>query len=312
MIKSIKKALETTEEHGKLIYLSFSGSRLHGTENENSDLDIKGIYMPNLKTLLKKDTPVLTWASNKDQKNTSSDIDIDILPLGKFLHNLSAGEMTSVDLYFSMFNPSNILFEEKEYTDKLRQNKSKLISNNYDSFFGFAYSQLERYRNASKRYLAIKQLLDALPDSDTPISDIDLPKIKGVSRNDKYLKVLHKKYLLSLKSSDMKELLKKRFDLYGDRVKSTAMEGESFKALSHSLRALLEAKEIKETGHLSFPLKNAELLRDIKEGKIERKKVEKLIEDLNKDKPQATKKNIDYSDLLEELSLKYILELYTK
>jgi len=78
--------------------------------------------------------------------------------------------------------------------------------------------------------------------------------------------------------------------------------------LSHSLRALLEAKEIEETGHLSFPLKDAELLRDIKEGKIEREEVERLIEDLKNKKPETPKRKIDYSDILEKLSLKYILE----
>lgn len=46
----MKYILEQAHDHapGKLIYLALQGSRLYGTHNENSDYDLRGVFLPSL------------------------------------------------------------------------------------------------------------------------------------------------------------------------------------------------------------------------------------------------------------------------
>src|SRR6056297_3686368 len=84
----------------KLIYLSEFGSSLYGTNSENSDIDYKGIFLPNKRELLLgKKMKSYTYSSGNDKgKNTKNDVDIQLWSLHYFIELLSKGETGAIDL----------------------------------------------------------------------------------------------------------------------------------------------------------------------------------------------------------------------
>ena len=51
MIDEIERQIKS-KINGKLIYLSQYGSHLYGLNTENSDLDFRGVYIPNLDDII--------------------------------------------------------------------------------------------------------------------------------------------------------------------------------------------------------------------------------------------------------------------
>ena len=66
---------------GRLLFLSFSGSRLHGTITKYSDIDVKGVFLCDKTTLLLQNQPKFFRFSSgpKDGANSLEDVDILLL-----------------------------------------------------------------------------------------------------------------------------------------------------------------------------------------------------------------------------------------
>jgi len=81
------------------------------------------------------------------------------------------------------------------------------------------------------------------------------------------------------------DVLEKFYESYGKRA-LMAMEnkGIDWKAISHAFRAAYETKQLLTENIITFPLKNAKFVRDIKEGKYHYQDVnpqlEKLIDEV--------------------------------
>ena len=65
---------------------------------------------------------------------------------------------------------------------------------------------------------------------------------------------------------------------FSERVKEAERNrGLDLKALSHALRSLMQMEELLTTGKIRFPLRGREELIGVKEGKIDRERVESRI-----------------------------------
>ncbi|HSH50380.1 MAG TPA: nucleotidyltransferase domain-containing protein, partial [Bacteroidales bacterium] len=75
MIDIINFAVEYCSPH-RLLLLSKSGSHLHGTETEDSDLDYKGVFLPDINFCLMNETPrYINFSTGSDNtKNSNEDI----------------------------------------------------------------------------------------------------------------------------------------------------------------------------------------------------------------------------------------------
>ena len=71
-------ALSLLPEDATLLYLTEFGSVLYGTNTPSSDTDLKGIYLPSIKSVLLEQAPetIVHNTSGKDIRNTSDDVDI--------------------------------------------------------------------------------------------------------------------------------------------------------------------------------------------------------------------------------------------
>lgn len=282
-------------EH-KIIAILNSGAKLHGTERESSDKDYMGLYIPSVRSLyLENDKGVITFNSNKENKNLSSDIDLKLLSVFEFFKKLEAADNNSVDMLFALKDKSNYLFGyENKIVKYLRENIEHLFIPNYYGMKGFAISQVERYEIKFERYNSLKKIIPILkklpPENELLmyietitkiIKENNLRKIFFKEKNSRhYLSIVDKLFDITFKVGYILNECEKALSKYGDRVVNNK-EGSDFKAYSHALRSLLESKELIETNDLKFPLKDRSYLKDIKEGKIDKEEVSDKIKSLN-------------------------------
>lgn len=84
------------------------------------------------------------------------------------------------------------------------------------------------------------------------------------------------------------EQLEQRKSKFSGRKEMVDEFGYDTKFAMHLIRLLLEGKELLETGDLSFPLKDGELLRSIRNGKYSLEEVDKLASDLEDEINQSS------------------------
>jgi hypothetical protein len=81
------------------------------------------------------------------------------------------------------------------------------------------------------------------------------------------------------KTKRAKEFVDRRLSQFGSRLELVTKYGYDTKFASHLIRLIVEGIELLSTGDLIFPLKEAPLLRDIRQGKYSMDDVLKMAEE---------------------------------
>ena len=192
MIDEIIKQLNIP---GKLIYLSQYGSHLYGLNTENSDLDFRGVYIPNIDdVILHKDKDEINtelWITrhlpDREIKNDgeyiwtevdrveSIKVDVKIFSLQKFIQLCSKADTNALDLLFSMdalddnleqwwYQETNFINDHQAETYVpfwgLLGNKDKLINTDrLESPITYAFKQATKYSIKGERRQVMLNLL---------------------------------------------------------------------------------------------------------------------------------------------------------
>jgi hypothetical protein len=294
-----------------VIYITKSGSKLYGTDNEFSDTDFKGLFIPSKESvLLKQDINSYTRDTNtKKEKNSTEDIDFTIHSLYAFFNQLSKSETGAVDVLFSMFREDTIMFQDKEIIDKIRKEYKVFLNKNMKSFIGYALGQTKKFGIKGARYDELDKFIDftkMIPDylegaklgtlftgikeyiSTNKLQYIKFvmapgPRVQGGRQDDiEYVSVLGKLFSATVTIDYFIDRVTKLYDQFGNRTKTVAQTASKtdFKALSHSLRIAEEVKELLQTEFIKFPLENADYIREIKEGKHDTQEVIDQVSDV--------------------------------
>lgn len=291
----------------KLFELKF-GSHLYATNTENSDLDLKSIYIPEAKEIVLntyKKTISTQRPKALNERNIKDDVDIEIFSLDRYLKLLSEGQTVALDMLFA---PDN-MFTWKKIGDPIfqhiRDNKEKLICKDLAAFIGYAKQQAAKYGLKGFRVAALRDTLEFLEKLPTHsklkeagsfmhfvyyIGGLGEPlglkneyisleyKTSPNNISEEYLKVCDKYYCTKATVKTIKEQIQKRFDQYGARaLKAELNEGVDWKALSHAVRVNSQGIELLNTGHITFPRPDRELLIKIKTGQMEYNEVADII-----------------------------------
>ena len=298
-INLINKLLENK---GKLLYLSEYGSTLYGTNNPDSDIDYRGIFLPNKQNQLLgiKYEEVNYTTGNSQSKNSSTDVDIKLMSLQKFIKLCSEGDTNALDLLFSMPCDHIIKFIGNDNILDLYMNRDKLIDvKNMKAFIGYAIAQAKKYGIKGSRLGVIKDIknyLNALPKQydQYPLS-IKVGTIlhyfgdesycfhktlvdKETDKELDYLCVCGAMHQYNIPIKEFKTRINQVYEKYGERAKlAEENQGIDWKALSHAIRCIEQCKELLTDGCITFPLKQKDFIKDIKYGKIDYKTVEHLI-----------------------------------
>lgn len=322
----------------KLITITH-GSHLYGTNTINSDLDIKGVYVPSADDILlgqiQKSKSFHTKPSNPcgfSEKNSASDIDSEFYSLDKYFSLFQEGQTVALEIMFS----TPLLQEGFDYCNNWKyiwENREHLMSRKADAFLGYAYKQASKYGIKGSRVAAIRNICKVLESIaaqhgwqsklqehhlilETFIKEVEHSSIEIINNNGteiKHLDVCGRKAPYTIKIIEAYHIYKKILEEYGKRaLQAESNEGIDWKALSHAVRVGTQSIEYLDTGFVTFPRPDRQHLLDIKQGKVVYQEVAEEIENLLEQVTEASER----SKLPEEPDYtwckKFLLETYSE
>jgi len=334
MIKELIDNFES-QYNSKVIYITQYGSKLYGTDNPNSDTDYKGIFIPNkIDVLLKRDIEHYNFNSNSSNtRNTKDDIDLQLFSIYKFFSLLKKGETGAMDILFSLFRTDTQEYNDKNYTDIIKENYQKFYNRNLHSFIGYCVGQSKVYNVRGERFHELhlfvehfnkmvkeqgeEKLETIYPMIEKLFQDRHYKYIKfvmaptsrgsGEIKDGKYIEVLGKRFLGTVKVKYFAQKITDMEQQFGNRAKASA-KGVDFKALSHAVRVISEVEELIDDKFISFPLKNRVYVKSIKEGHEKLEDVMNYIDE----KITIVQDKLDASDLPQKSDEEFIDEVILK
>lgn len=284
-------------DRNRLIARVVHGAHLYGMERLNSDIDLKGVYVPDLWQCI-WDSASQTYSFGTPStwgKNDSEDIDYEVLSLPGFISLALMGDVKTFDMLHAPRDAR--IIKEGDYPfaleiwDFLVDNRKAFYSKEMvRKVLDYAYNQASRYGVKGSRYSLIKEVLSAIesnPDAKR-VEDIlvELPLLKDhlgqivsyVHSPDKssgkvYYHFLGKDFEDKSPVALMKDSLEKLEARYSNRVKQAAAnENVDWKAMAHALRACYQLKPILESNGaegFSYPLPQTDILIKVKNGELD-------------------------------------------
>lgn len=263
----------------KIVEMRF-GSHLYGTDTPNSDLDIKGVFIPSVEDILLNRIPKSITENTKktsDVKNTCDDVDKEFYSIHYFLKLACEGETVALDMLH--VNPENIIYSHPVW-HQLQLLRSTFYTKSLKSFVGYARKQAAKYGIKGSRLNSSKLVYDWLKGRNNDrLIDCwnDLPTPEHVYKLEKNLhsglreyQIAGKKFQETCRIEYVLPILKRFIDEYGHRAKQAANnEGIDWKAVSHAFRAAYQTKSIFLNGDIIFPLAEADFLKQVKNGELD-------------------------------------------
>lgn len=264
------------------------GSHLYGLNTESSDIDYKGVYLPDTDNILlgNYQAEIRRSTGDSDSKNTKDDIDEVYFSLPKFINMACDGETIA----FDMLHCAQPLETSNEW-EFIRDHRHLFYTKNMKAFLGYCKKQAAKYGIKGSRLEAIETSLNTVKKHvgySIRLSDMinDLQYLQevypehikiyyGFQKGDKWVdksifELCGSKYDLTSKVNYVVEEINKKYESYGHRARQAKEnQGIDWKALSHALRAAYQLKEIYTEGDLKYPLKNRELLLKVKKGELD-------------------------------------------
>ena len=290
--RAVETLHEILEKDGHtLLYLTLFGSKLYGTATETSDTDLRGIFLPSKQSCLLGNAPKhFTYTDEQD--------DVSVWSIQVFMNMLSRGDTNAVDVLFSQTNREAVIYSDPNL-HLFRQYKSLLDLNKCHGFIGYALEQSKRFGIKTERYSVVKniydylchlqqhQLYDPMDRLGNYVERIveEADNISMCHRvlggnNSVFIKIGQTLHELGITMDEFCERITTEMNKFGKRTqKATENDGIDFKALSHSVRAIFEMDQLVEDGQITFPLKEKELIRNIKCGILSFSEVEKIIQE---------------------------------
>ena len=320
---------------GKILYITKFGSKLYGTETQNSDTDYKCIFIPNPITMLLgyQTKTIQDNTSDSNSKNTKNDIDFEYKSIQQFLKELKNGDTGAVDIAFSYTNKDAVIYMHPLMNYFFNNIHNFFNIKNMRSFLGYAQGQAQKYSiNGERLYILenVKNWLDSRKEIlyNTKILDFYEDLLKDCQNetycmlkrdeHNTYIHLLGSDYMLTNSYRYFSNCIDKKYNSYGERARkvkeSFVNNGVSadWKALSHAYRCISEMKELLETKNIIFPLRERKLILDIKLGKINFDDVMNLI-NKSLDEVNTILANTDIKDTYnKKFSDNFVINMYNK
>ena len=272
------------------ICVTIHGSTLYGLEHSGSDLDIKAVYVPTRKDLL-------LGNGNKTYNHKCDElgIEIEIKSLPSFIKSLEKCDTNCLD----MINTPNVMtLRSSDLWESIKQNSKCVYAKNMKGIIGYIKTHTHKYSNKIQRLEELVKLQEYLlylrhyhNIKTRRLVDINLSAwitnndFKYISLGTQYsdheqafLEVCGKKYTLTWSVATVLDAVTAEINRYGKRTNSGTESGMDGKALSHALRGIVEVKDIIENNSITFPLREAELVRKVKFNQIPLDEVIELLD----------------------------------
>lgn len=282
-LEEIKKELQSENYNflrenkhlgSNIILLGLGGSHSYGTNNETSDLDIRGVA-------LNSKQEILTYNDFEQHVNTTTDTTV--YSFNKIIHLLMNSNPNVIEMLG--LKPEHYLYLHpigKELIDNRNLFLSKQIIH---SFMGYAMQQLRRLQNISARHISQaeheKHILDTINNSMYKIKE-RYKELNGyinlsinVSDNEQldneiFIDCNLTHYPLRDYSSIIAEMqsIIRSYDKIGTRNNKAKEHGKISKHMMHTFRLYLTCLDMLENEEIvTYREKEHDLLMDIRNGK---------------------------------------------
>lgn len=271
--------LEDKLKNYNLLYVGFYGSHVYGLDRLESDIDIKAVCVPKLEELL-----LGQGTKTHNHKNDKLNIEIEVKTISSFLNSAKSCDTNVVDM---LHTPKEFWIGWTPEWEELVSYRQCLYSKNMTGLLGYIKTHTHKYSHKIERYEEMKYILKLteLYKCPTEAEDTILSLVSTLNFKDflskakytksielvekgtqQYLEVCGKKYIYTWSVNQLVDALEKEINRYGQRTETGVNSGLDSKSLSHALRVLYETKEILEYNTVTFPLTNAQEIKDIKVG----------------------------------------------
>jgi hypothetical protein len=273
----------------KLIVEMQFGSHLYGTATPLSDLDYKGVYVPDGRDILLqrvRETIGQSRPKEKGEKNAAGDVDRELYSLQRYLELLAEGQTVALDMLFA---PDAVLLGEPapEWRE-IQAHSDRLVTRRAAAFVRYCRQQANKYGIKGSRVAAARAALALLGSAESShgstarlaaietevtafagttehasLRDMEMPGGRLV----RHLEVCGRKMPFTSSIKSAREMARRLVDEYGERaLQAERNEGIDWKALSHAVRVGREALELLDTGRITFPLPYAAEILAIRRG----------------------------------------------
>lgn len=282
-LKTRVEELLQQEYFGGLVFAGVYGSHLYGLHRNGSDVDVKGVYMPTLRSVV--------FNQHKETIERQSDeFDSTFYSCQKLIACLARADIVTMDMIHT--GDSQTIVSSRVW-DKLRRLRGYLYNKEMRGILGYIKTQTAKYGHKIDRVEELRDFLKLCEETKISFESRDLKidetylAAHAIERKYKFIKfipggltevtnqptqaaieICGKKYQTSAQLSYMIDGINNMLGQYGSRVENSIKSGGDWKALSHSLRGIIQLEEIIETGDLQFPLKRAPEIMKVKLGEI--------------------------------------------
>jgi RNA repair pathway DNA polymerase beta family len=267
------------------------GSHLYGTDTPESDVDVKGVYLPEARDILLQRVPPSVTASRDKgagERNRPGDVDREYYSLQRYLGLLAAGQTVAIDMLFApetaMTRPPSPLWRE------IQDNAHRFVSRRASAFVRYCRQQANKYGIKGSRVAAARSALALITAAEEKhgtvarLGTLDSALLRFVAETQhvalvdaelrggavvRQFEVCGRKIPLTASIKTAREVVQRLVAAYGQRTRQAEKnEGVDWKALSHAVRVGREAVELFGTGRIVFPLPYADHLTRIKRGAL--------------------------------------------
>lgn len=261
----MKDLLEGREIICEMIF----GSRMYGTDTPDSDMDIKGIYLPTLEERRAGQFPKsLVYSSGNDKsKNTKEDVDYEYYSLDYFITLAKVGETVAIDMLHS-----NETLRSSPIWERIVKERQRFISKNMQAYLGYCQKQAAKYGLKGSRLDTIQRVSCMLAYHCYPYQKMaeiwdDLPGLEHTKKDEEFYNVCGRKLQKTAKVKYCLDILEQFEYTYGERAREAIDNNNvDWKAMSHAVRASTQLIDLFLYGEIKYPLHNAKDLKAIKQG----------------------------------------------
>jgi hypothetical protein len=142
------------------------GSHLYGTETSESDLDLKGVYLPEARDILLQRVQASVTTSRAKaagEKNTAADVDTEVYSLQRYLHFLTDGQTVALDMLFAP--DAAMTMEPSSLWREIQDNGDRLVSRRATAFVQYCRQQANKYGIKGSRVAGARRALALLVDA---------------------------------------------------------------------------------------------------------------------------------------------------
>jgi predicted nucleotidyltransferase len=257
----------------KIIFETYVGSHLYGTNRPDSDEDFQGVFIPSQPDLLGLQNCPTEWDLSKKisagEQNAKGDIDRKFYSLKRFFHLASEGQPGQLEMMFAskektvQFDP---IFSEILDNIGLFLSRKSIVP-----FIGFALAQAHKAVIKGENLNLIRDIVAwydtslAMNKSTTLLKHFPMIKntlmlsadltLKTVTNKEGFttVEIAGRNYDVGLKLKTFVNNIKELEGRYGSRAKAAAENTYDYKSLMHAYRLLSEGEELLSTCKISLP-----------------------------------------------------------